>query len=199
MADIAPRGMTAKEFLVWCTRREGERWELVHGEPIRVAPIEMMAGARRRHDQIVTNLIIALGTRLRGTPCRPYTGDFAMLTADDANVRRPDVLIDCAQGKGDDLSAREPAAAFEVLSPSNANFTRFSKVDEYKAVPTLRHIVVLDSEAARLVIYARAANDAWTSETIDGIDASLPLAAFGIDLPLAEIYADVSFPEAGEA
>ncbi|HJS79980.1 MAG TPA: Uma2 family endonuclease [Vitreimonas sp.] len=191
--------MTAQEFLVWCTRRDGERWELVHGEPLRIAPVEMMAGARRRHDQIVTNLIVALGTRMRGKPCRPYTADFAMLTSHDANVRRPDVLIDCAEGKGDDLSAREPAAAFEVLSPSNANFTRFSKVDEYKAVPSLRHIIVLDSEAARLVLYSRAANDAWINETIEGAGAVLPLTGFGINVPLAEMYAEVSFPEAGEA
>jgi len=120
-----------------------------------------------------------------------------MLTAGDTNVRRPDVLIDCARGKGDDLVAREPAVAFEVLSPSNANFTRFSKVDEYKAVATLRHIVVLDSDAARLVLFSRAANDAWTSETVDGDVSVARLSGVGVELPLAEIYADVSF-ESGE-
>jgi hypothetical protein len=36
--------MTAAEFLIWCTRQEGERWELVHGTPVRIAPLEMMAG-----------------------------------------------------------------------------------------------------------------------------------------------------------
>lgn len=197
MVDIASRQMTAAEFLVWCTRQEGERWELVNGMPVRIAPTEMMAGARRRHDQIVVNLISELRSRLRGGPCRAHTADFAMLTAEGANVRRPDVLVDCSPGKGNDLAASEPAAAFEVLSPSNANFTRFSKVDEYKAVPTLRHIVVLDSDAARLVLYSRAANDAWTSEAVEGEGAVARLSGFGIELPLSEIYADVPF-EAGE-
>ena len=187
--------MTTAEFLRWCTRQEGERWELVRGTPVRIAPVEMMAGARRRHDQIVVNLITGLATRLRGGPCRTHTADFAMLTAQGANVRRPDVLVDCTPGKGDDLAAGGPTAAFEVVSPSNANFTRFSKVDEYKAVLTLRHIVVLDSDAARLVLYSRAANDAWTSETIAGEGAALPLADLGVDLPLSEIYADVSFED----
>lgn len=193
MTDAASRRMSVQEFLTWCTRQEGERWELVQGAPVRIAPTEMMAGARRRHDQIVVNLIICLGTRLRGGPCRAHTADFAMLTAQNTNVRRPDVLIDCAHGDGSDLAAGEPAAAFEVLSPSNANFTRFSKVDEYKAVPTLRHIVVLDSDAPRLVLYSRAANDAWTNETIEGADAVVQLSGFGIGIPLAEIYADVPF------
>ncbi|MGH6950942.1 MAG: Uma2 family endonuclease, partial [Vitreimonas sp.] len=150
-----------------------------------------------RHDRIVVNLLIGLGTRLRGGRCSVHTADFAVLTARGSNVRRPDVLIDCATGRGDDLAASEPSAVFEVLSPSNANFTRFSKVDEYKAVPTLRHIVVLDSDAARLVLYNRAANDAWTSETIVGEVAALLLADLNVELPLAEIYADVSFE--GEA
>ena len=185
--------MTATEFLAWCIRQEDERWELVQGTPVRIAPTEMMAGARRRHDRIVVNLIVALRTRLRGGPFQPYTAGFALLTARGENVRRPDVMIDCGDGKGDDLAAVEPAAAFEVLSPSNANFTRFSKVDEYKAVPTLRHIVVLDSDAARLVLYSRAANDAWTNETVEGEGAVARLFGFGIELPLAEIYADVSF------
>jgi Uma2 family endonuclease len=189
--------MTAAEFLVWCTRQEGERWELVHGTPVRIAPLERMAGARRRHDQIVVNLIVGLGSRLRGGPCRTHTADFAILTAQGANVRRPDVLVDCGPGEGSDLAAGAPTAVFEVLSPSNANFTRFSKVDEYKAVQTLRHIVVLDSEAARLVLYSRAANDAWTSETKEGEDAILPLVELGIELPLSEIYADVSFEADG--
>jgi Uma2 family endonuclease len=197
MVDTASRHMTPAEFLVWCTRQEGERWELVHGAPVRIAPTEMMAGARRRHDQIVVNLIIGLGTRLRG-PCRTHTADFAMLTAQNTNVRRPDVLIDCAAGTGSDLSAGEPSAAFEVLSPSNANFTRFSKVDEYKAVSTLRHIVILDSDAPRLVLYSRAANDAWTSETVDGEGAVLRLSSFSIEIPLADIYADVSFEGSAE-
>lgn len=195
MVDFASRRMTAAEFLVWCTRQEGERWELAHGTPVRTAPTEMMAGARRRHDQIVVNLIGELRARLRGGPCRAHTADFAMLTAEGANVRRPDVLVDCKPGKGSDLAAGGPTAAFEVLSPSNANFTRFSKVDEYKAVPTLRHIVVLDSDAARLVLYNRAANDAWTSETIEGEGAVLPLADVGVQIPLSEIYADVLFED----
>ena len=195
MVDTASRHMTAAEFLAWCSRREDERWELVGGTPVRIAPMEMMAGARRRHDRIVVNLIVALRTRLRGGPCQPYTADFALLTAKGENVRRPDVMIDCSDGKGDDLAAVEPAAAFEVLSPSNANFTRFSKVDEYKAVPTLRHIVVLDSDAARLVLYSRAANDAWTSEMVEGERAAARLSGFGIELTLAEIYADVSFDD----
>jgi Uma2 family endonuclease len=195
MADAATQTMSAREFLLWCTRREGERWELVRGVPVQIAPTEMMAGARQRHDRIVVNLLAALHGRLRGSGCRPHTADFALLTEQDENVRRPDVLVDCGATKPNDLKAAGPAAVFEVLSPSNANFTRFAKVDEYKAVTTLRHIVVLDSDAARLVLYSRAANDAWTSETIEGDDAMLRLTGFGVELPLTEIYADVSFGE----
>jgi Uma2 family endonuclease len=199
MADVATQGMTAPEFLVWCTRQEDERWELVRGVPVQIMPMEMMAGARWRHDMIVVNLLTALRDRLRGAGCRPHTADFSLLTAAGENVRRPDVLVDCGVAKPNDLAASVPSAVFEVLSPSNANFTRFAKVDEYKAVATLRHIVVLDSDAPRLVLYSRAANDAWTSETVEGESAELVLTGFGVTLPLSEIYADVLFGDASNS
>jgi hypothetical protein len=34
-----------------------------------------MAGARNAHDLIATNTLVALGTRLRGRPCRPFNSD----------------------------------------------------------------------------------------------------------------------------
>ena len=55
------------QFLAWVVGRE-QRFELVEGEVV------MMAGAGRRHDAIVVNLIAALHPQLRGGPCQTFTG-----------------------------------------------------------------------------------------------------------------------------
>jgi Uma2 family endonuclease len=183
--------MPANEFLAWCEGREGERWELVRGVPVRMAPMDMMAGARRRHDQIVTNILTALRNRLRGKACRPYTADFAMRTDADNSVRRPDVLVDCAPGRPDDLAAERPTAAFEILSPSNANFTKFEKVEEYKGVDTLRHVVIVDVDAQRLMVHSRGNLNSWQSIEIEGASGTLALPAIGVEIPISEIYEDV--------
>jgi len=72
MGGTASRLMEPQEFLEWRLDQE-ERHELVDGVPAR-----MMAGAaeyhdQEYHDQIVTNVIISLGTQLRGKPCRVTT------------------------------------------------------------------------------------------------------------------------------
>ena len=61
--------LTPEEFFAWVPGQEG-RYELVEGDVV------MMAGAGRRHDAIVVNLIAAIRPQTRGTPTgggRPRT------------------------------------------------------------------------------------------------------------------------------
>jgi Uma2 family endonuclease len=187
MADGAPRRMSADEFLDWCTHKEDARYELVDGQTV------MMVGATDRHDQIVVNLIAELRTRLRGTPCAPRTADQAVKTRGDARVRRPDVLVDCGPRNPNGLYAPNPTVVFEVLSPYTENVTLSSKLDEYKSIASIAHIVLLAQDKVFVRHHARVGNDAWTEEALSGVDAVLKLAAIKIELSLREIYADVSF------
>ena len=86
MADTAFQRMTVEEFLIWCETRDGERWELVRGAPVKISPTEAMAGAKRVHDIITANILAGLHMRLKGGPLRPYTADFAVRTNRDESV-----------------------------------------------------------------------------------------------------------------
>ncbi|MFT3729786.1 MAG: Uma2 family endonuclease [Terricaulis sp.] len=189
MADSA-RKMTVDAFLDWCTRQEDERYEFVDGMPV------LMVGATDQHDQIVVNLIGELRARLKGTPCAPRTADQAVKTKSDQRVRRPDVLVDCGPRPPKGLYSQTPTVVFEVLSPSTENVTFSSKLDEYKGIASMRHVVLLDQNKPFLLHYARAANDSWTEMELAGVEAVLELDAIGVMLPLSEIYADVSFEAA---
>jgi len=50
----------------------------------------------------------------------------------------------------------------EVLSASTRDFDLFGKVEEYKTVPSLRHIVIVDPDEARAVHWIRGADAAWS-------------------------------------
>ena len=184
--SAAPKLMTADEFLVWCLDQEG-RWELVGG-----VPIQMMAGARRRHDQVTTNLIIALGTRLRGGPCWPTTADIAARMP-NGNVRRPDVTVDCAFKPDDGLDSEDPAVFFEVLSPSTRRTDLLRKTDEYRRHQTLRHFVTLEPDTPRALVWSRTAEGDWTYVEVSGLGGALSLDALEIELPMAEVYNGLSF------
>lgn len=189
MADTA-RQMTADEFLEWCTapERDEEKWELVDG-----FPVEMMTGTTDDHDQIVVNLIAALVPRLRGGLCAPRTADQAIKTMNERRVRRADVVVDCGPRAPKGLHSKTPTVVFEVLSPSTVNETRSVKVDEYKGRETVQHVVLLDQDAPRAWLHSRAANDGWTLTEVEGLAALLPLTGIGVDLPMAEVYTDVTF------
>lgn len=177
--------MSADDFLTWAEGREG-RWELIGGTPWRA-----MAGATARHDDIVVNIISALRTRLRGTPCRPRSADQAVRIP-KGNVRRPDVLIDCGRGDGRALAAITPAAVFEVQSPSTTSIDYSLKLDEYRSIASLRHIVYIDPDRARAAHWSRTDADApWTVQDLIGLDNALDLSAVGAELPLSAIYEDV--------
>lgn len=83
---VLPR-MSLEEFLPWQEGQE-QRCELVDGQPV------AMAGAKQKHDIIVTNALIRIGGKLDGTPCRPFTADITVVTR-SRNGRHPDFGVDC--------------------------------------------------------------------------------------------------------
>jgi Uma2 family endonuclease len=88
--------MSPEEFLEWCQFQEG-RYELVDGVPV------AMAGAKRRYDQIVVNVLGSLASQLQGHRCRLFTADTAVRIP-AGNVRRPDAGADCGQFDDDAAS-----------------------------------------------------------------------------------------------
>jgi Uma2 family endonuclease len=186
--NVVRKLMNGDQFLEWRQDKPG-RWELVRG-----APVQMMAGAKQRHDRIVVNLIATFRQRLKGGPCRPWSADIATRIP-SGNVRQPHVTIDCGPIRDDALDSTAPTVVFEVLSPSTRTFDQVRKVDEYKTVPSLRHIVLIDPDRPRVVLWSRADEAAhWADEEL--AEGALNLGAAGTSITIVEIYEDVKF-EAG--
>lgn len=184
--NAALKLMTPDAFLDWCQYQE-DRWELVDGMP------RMMTGATRRHDRIVVNLIADLHAKLRGKPCQPNTADVAA-RMQHGNVRRPDVTVDCASVPDKSLSSTSPTVFFEVLSPSTRTIDLMRKAEEFKQMPTLRHIVIIEPDRPQVLLWSRADETApWVDRDIEGPDAVVPLTAIDVTLPMTAIYDGITF------
>src|SRR5579862_6978937 len=118
MPNSAAERWTAEEFFAW-QERQAERYELVDGFPVR-----MMVGARNVHDDIVVNVVADLRNQLRGSHCRPFTGDGSVETR-PGQIRRPDVGVDCGPRKPWGLKAESPRLVVEVLSPTTRDFDTY--------------------------------------------------------------------------
>ena len=178
---------TIEQFLSWAARQEG-RYEFDGVRPV------AMTGGSARHSRIVTNILIALQPRLRGSPCACYGPDLGMRTI-GKKVRFPDALVTCT--KFPDTERLTPGAVivFEVLSAESGCRDRSEKVREYAAVASiLRYVIVESASGGLLVLHRQAGEAAFTALTLTSED-SLALPEIGIEIPVAEFYDSVEFVE----
>jgi Uma2 family endonuclease len=197
MSEGAIRRMTADEFLEWDLTAPGGRHELVDGVPVPQhgwqggAP-KAMTGASQRHDLIVVNALADLRVKLRGGPCRPLTADVAVRMP-NGQVRRPDVGVHCGELDEGAVFVTDPRLVVEVLSPSTRAFDRMRKLEEYKTVPSLAYILLIDPDAPEAMLWSREDTGAWTHVVTDGLETTLHLPELGVSLRLADLYEGITF------
>jgi Uma2 family endonuclease len=191
--DVAVRKprMTREEFFPWAQAQD-TRYEFDGFEPV------AMTGGTANHNQITQNILVALRSRLRGGGCRPFGPDAGVATI-GAAVRYPDALVTCARVPGDALTIPGVVVVFEVLSPTSGRVDRIVKLREYRSVATIRTYVIVEHNGVGLTVFSRGREGQdWTAKALTGEDL-LPLPEIGIEIPVAELYQDVDFPEAEAA
>lgn len=181
--------MTLPQFLAW-EDQQPLRYEFNGFEPV------AMTGGSFAHAAIQMNLSIALGTRLRGKPCRPVGSDLKIQVA--GRIRYPDAFVVCTPVANDAKVVTEPVVVFEVLSPSTTHEDLFVKNAEYHATPSIQRYIVLQQSHIGALVFSRD-GDHWGHEIVAGKDAIIRMPEIGIEIPLAEIYADLSFEPAQDA
>jgi Uma2 family endonuclease len=108
-------------------------------------------------------------------------------------IRYPDVVVDLAGGRIDDLVATAPALIAEVVSPSSATQDLGDKAAEYLQLPSLRAYLVLAQDEPKAWAWLRgAAGFSPGPQVIAGHGARIEIAALGVALPLADIYAGIA-------
>ena len=132
--------------------------------------IWMMAGGSPTHAAVATNVIITLGSRLRGSGCRPYGSDMPLRTG-AASIRFPDVTVYCNNPAGLENDGKRlldhARVVFEVLSPSTASNDQIAKLAEYRALESVEAVVFVDPDNQRVRLIDRDGNGAWLATGAD--------------------------------
>ena len=179
-----PAAMDSSAFLAWAEGREG-RYELANGRVL------MMTGGSLGHALVVRGLFRALDSRLAGTRWVALTSDFAVRVGPDT-VRYPDVVVDAVGGRLRDLAATTPTLIAEVLSPSSVTSDLGDKAAEYLRLSTVSAYLVLSQDEPKAWVWIQGGSGfAAGPEIIAGEDGVVRISPLAIELPLAEIYADV--------
>ena len=155
-----------------------------------------MSAASYRHNLIAANIIGELGSRLRGQDCTPLGSDMRVATSPAALYTYPDVVIVCGPPRFLDQqfdTLLNPAAIFEILSPSTQDYDRGSKFELYRTIPSLRDYILIAQDRVHLEHFSREPNGNWLLQESNQLDSSLTIPTLDLSLPLAEIYRRVAF------
>ena len=174
--------ITLAEFLAWEKRQE-LRYEFDGFAPV------AMTGGTAAHDLITFNLRKVLDARLTGKPCRPWGPNMKIIV--DGRIRYPDAFVVCQPVPPTATIAENPVVVFEVVSEGSSSTDLIDKNREYRATPSIQRYAILQQDRVAAVVFARRGPD-WLSEIAAGAGAVLRLPEIGIDLPLAEVYANVA-------
>ncbi|WP_438345073.1 Uma2 family endonuclease [Methylorubrum populi] len=179
-------GMRVAEYQVWVADRpDEERWELIDGEPVPMAP------QSERHQQIVLNLARKLSDIARDRGGRAIPGIAVLSDSLDTFAPIPDVVVRCGPPLNDGY-ARDPILVAEVLSPSTMSRDRGRKTDFYRSLASLKLFLIVYQDEPRVEVWRRGADGGWAFEA-RGLDRAIGPPELGGDLAVAEIYDDIAF------
>jgi Uma2 family endonuclease len=152
--------------------------------------VHAMAGATNRHNAIALGSLLSLGAQLRGKSCQPFNSDTKIRIELAGQIRfyYPDAMVVCHPNPQSDHFQDHPVVVVEVLSESTRRTDLGEKCDTYLTIPSLRVLLLVESEAMAVTVHRRRAEGGFAIEHHAGPDAVIPLPEIGADLPLAELY-----------
>ncbi|NJL29625.1 MAG: Uma2 family endonuclease [Thermoanaerobaculia bacterium] len=181
--------LTIDEFLDW-DGDDDRRYELVGGVPV-VIPIP--SGA---HQIIAANLAHHLAEALdEHPPCHARYGAPIEIAGRADTCHVADLAVTCQPHEPGQKLTPEPLVIVEILSPSTERRDRKVKLPDYRAIPTVVEIVLLDQQEPYCEVHRRLDDGRWLVDLLRWPDARLRLESIGFDQPLAAIYAGIGLGE----
>lgn len=205
----SPRRYTPAEYRRICDSTEQllDYWDGIitdrAGNPIQfnvAGEVLDMAGATPDHGRIASNLSREVGNRLKGGPCETLDASVKIRLGSSKKNAHPDVTVCCDGVQLDEESDRSPVIlnprlVFEVLSPMTLNYDTTKKADGYRAIESLQEYVFVWQNEPRVQAQWRETDGGWViGDVATGLSGSVRLRSIGVELPLAEVYARVTFP-----
>ncbi|QDT38959.1 Uma2 family endonuclease [Stratiformator vulcanicus] len=176
-------GMTVEEYLKF-ERASDLRHEFVNGE------IREVTGARRSHNILTSNLIIALGTKSSGRDYEIYPTDMRVRIP-GAGYYYPDISISPHPPQLEDEefdTLLNPIVVFEITSPSTESIDRREKLANYQTIPSLQVYLIVAQDEARIDHYKRLDEDRWQVTISTGLAATVTIDSIGCAISLKEAY-----------
>ena len=158
-----------------------------------------MAGASRRHNQIVANIVGEFRERFKNGPCQIYPSDLRVRITPTGLYTYPDATIVCGENEFEDDqldTLLNPTVVFEVLSDTTESYDRGTKVSHYRRLPSVQEYVLIAQNRASVECYVRQATGGWLLHEATTLEEHVRFDSVDVDVPMSEIYRNVEFDPA---
>jgi Uma2 family endonuclease len=149
-----------------------------------------MSGGSRYHDRIASQLSGLVWQHLRKSRCEMYTANMRVRTPGGLYTY-PDLSIACAEPQFYDKEVDtllNPTLLVEILSPSTEGYDRGRKAELYRAIPSLRELLIVAQDRLHVELFRRVEGGPWDFSEADGLGGSVELTSIGLTLRLSELY-----------
>jgi Uma2 family endonuclease len=152
----------------------------------------------REHNAIKANLIVEIGGQLRGSSSRTFSTSQRVKIQATGLYNYPEIIIVCGKAEYDSVdrdSLVNPDAIIEVLSPSTETYDRGAKFRQYQQLASVKEYVLISQDEPVCERFVRQTDGTWVLTIVTGLAGELAFATVPIQIPLADIYNGVEFPE----
>ena len=185
MASTAHRLTPTWDDYVAADEATEGRLERLQGE------IFAMAGGTPSHAHVAATIQGLMFAGLRGGPCRSTSSDQRVLLPND-DAAYPDLSVWCGKAEfRDGTTLTNPSVIVEVLSPGTAAWDRVGKLDLYRGIPSVKHVLLVEYAHWHLTLVSRREDGSWALDTA-GPGGSVTLDAIGLTLRVDEVYEGVA-------
>jgi Uma2 family endonuclease len=189
MSANADTGLTEEEYLR-LERAAQTKSEYIDGQ------MYSMSGASFVHGLITGNLTAELGQRLRDKLCVVIPNDLRVRITRRRFYTYPDVVVVCGVPSFTDDeqdTLLNPTVLIEVLSPSTEKRDRDFKLRHYRKIESLHEYVLVSQSEPLVQSYRRQPSGDWLLSEWEGLDGCCKIESIGAEVPLNEIYRQVTF------
>ena len=169
--------------------------EFLNGEILSVSQ------ATDLHEQLIGQLITILTNLLDDQPDYRVLGNSVKIciaegevefNADLSVVRGPSEYVTLPSGRLSTVRIKNPEVVVEVLSKSTKAYDQSDKLDQYRLIPSLQHILFVSQDAVFARVYSRTTQpDQWVDTDYRSITDTVRLGDW--ELPMQTIYKKTPF------
>ena len=161
---------------------------------------ETMGQATLTHEQVVANIILALGRLFEDNNDLIILGsNMPTFVAEGKAVVNPDVsiikgtpnVIPYKHKKRTQNALTNPCIVVEVLSQGTRNYDLIEKKSDYYAIPSVEQVIFVEQYWAEITSYTRQTDGKWLHHICPEMGDTLPL--LGQNLNLTDVYKKIAF------